>query len=1051
MANTVEIVIRQTGSGNAIADANKALGGLSGVAGSATGILGSFGSVLGNVGTIAAGIVAANVFEAIVGGISSFVTVGIDAVGSSQQLETSLKALLTSNLMYETSIETVTQAVTKQVMSEEELGFKHDELTAKLATQQATYQEQEEKIRQLTLAYGENGLNVIKARAQHDELALSIQETQRDIDGLTTSETKYSTSTRQVYNQVLDQATAFEQASKQTEELLDFVSKLAVVSPFETEDVEQTTKYAIAAGMGVDETERFVPAFLDLAGAVGITSSELGFAADQLFQVSKVGKLTEIDLRQLRRVGIDLAKVIGVEMGMSVEEFNAEAEKSPEIFDELFAAVARFSENTFAGTAEEMATSVKGLQSQLTDLFVIGARTFWQPIVDAATPAVVDIIGSMSDFVLGGDLEGLGEQAAAMIAEGISKASAISRAFGRSFDEGFRMIIYFVEKAWPDIQDTLNSLGASFWNFVTDTVMPLAETVFTSLVGFVAQLIAAYWPVIEAQLLLWGTQFWDWILQVYARAPAILTGVVQTIATFLTDNWPTISAALMEWTVQFWDWVKEAAAAAGTALNALAVAILAWATSGEAQAAMNELGMNLGVMITDYLKLEFESGEGATSALMSLASGLLNVVTSITGSLIILGGQIVAGILAGILQSLGVDLKPATFSELSGILTGIGNDIMTIAGYVGEQIVTGIANALGVSSQVVSDALISMMTAGIAPFLEYLGIASASTLFFGYGENIIQGLIEGIRSLIGGISTVMQEIAGALVESGANLLSGLFGGGEEAAGPTFDTAAIVAGMTTVTEMIAVAQLQFNALVLSVANFTAVTLLLLQEVFLAITTLMIEQLILVLQTGVMPLDLAIVNMYTVTLPTLQAVAIATAAAIISAFIPVQALIDAITASVNALAEAFTGMGQAAIQAGNDIQEGMDDAADAIEELIDIIKEATKEFENMAEAAREAAAAARSAGSSSGAAGGLGFQGGTGPLGFLVPPGFPNDSFPLRVQSGERVLVAPAGRSIEDIAGGAGRVVNNYFNMTVNTQANSSSVISDFGVMQSLLGA
>jgi hypothetical protein len=30
-------------------------------------------------------------------------------------------------------------------------------------------------------------------------------------------------------------------------------------------------------------------------------------------------------------------------------------------------------------------------------------------------------------------------------------------------------------------------------------------------------------------------------------------------------------------------------------------------------------------------------------------------------------------------------------------------------------------------------------------------------------------------------------------------------------------------------------------------------------------------------------------------------------------------------------------------------------------------------------------------------------------FTVPPGFPNDSFPMRVSSGERVSVTPAGQS------------------------------------------
>jgi hypothetical protein len=375
VANKIEVIITADNrTGRAISGVTKNLGGLSKAAGGATGIVGSFGSALGGMATVAGGIIAANIFGKIVSGLGSFVSTGLEAVGNAQQLETSLKALLTANNLYEQSTEQVTQAVVKQVMSQDELAIKSDELTARLNVQRATYQEQQERIRQLTIKYGENGLAVIKAKAQHDKLGLAIQKTERDIANLTTTETSYTTVTKQVFNQTMSQAEAFKIASEQTEELMKFVSQLAVISPFETETVEMTTKYAVAAGLGVEQTKEFVPAFLDLAAAVGISSTELGFAADQLFQVRKIGKLTQIDLRQLRRLGIDLGKIIGVEMGMSVEEFNAQAEKSPEIFDELFDAVTRFSQNTFAGTSREMATSVKGLKSTLSDIFVIGAR-----------------------------------------------------------------------------------------------------------------------------------------------------------------------------------------------------------------------------------------------------------------------------------------------------------------------------------------------------------------------------------------------------------------------------------------------------------------------------------------------------------------------------------------------------------------------------------------------------------------------------------------------------------------------------------------------------
>lgn len=443
MANVVEIVIKQSGQGNAISSTVKELGGLDSAASNSIGTLGRFGGALANMATVAGGIVVANIFGKIAQGISSVVSTGLDAVGSNQQLETSLKSLLTANNMYQETTETMTVAVGNLVEMQAEaaaksddLAFKQKKLTAEINTQNASIQEQRQRIMQMA-----DGLDKNQQVARLQEMEIALEGMNRELSDTVTEQGKlnnvtqeYETVSKTTLKTVMSQADAFKLASSQTQDLLDFVSKLAVTSPFETETVEDVTKYAIAAGMGVEATKEFIPAFLDLAGAVGISSDSLGFAADQLFQVKKVGKLTEIDLRQLRRIGIDLSKVIGVEMGMSVEEFNAKAATTPEIFDELFDAVTRFSQNTFAGTSAEMATSVKGLQSTISDIFVIGSRTFMRPLVDAVTPAISGIIGKLSDFVLGGDLATIGQQVADSVMSGMAfTEEAISKVFG-AFD-----------------------------------------------------------------------------------------------------------------------------------------------------------------------------------------------------------------------------------------------------------------------------------------------------------------------------------------------------------------------------------------------------------------------------------------------------------------------------------------------------------------------------------------------------------------------------------------------------------------------------------------
>lgn len=71
-----------------------------------------------------------------------------------------------------------------------------------------------------------------------------------------------------------------------------------------------------------------------------------------------------------------------------------------------------------------------------------------------------------------------------------------------------------------------------------------------------------------------------------------------------------------------------------------------------------------------------------------------------------------------------------------------------------------------------------------------------------------------------------------------------------------------------------------------------------------------------------------------------------------------------------------------------------------------------------------------------AGGPGFQRGGA---FTVRRGFPHDTFPMRVSSGERVTVRPRVSNTE-----------NNFNMTVNTRATAPAVSGDFQMMSEMAG-
>ena len=105
---------------------------------------------------------------------------------------------------------------------------------------------------------------------------------------------------------------ASEQAAGQVGDLLDYISDLSIVSPFETSQVEQITQIGLAAKLSADEVKQFTGAFLDYAAVHGV--QDISFDAEQFLQLKQAGALTTMDLRQLRRMGIDVSRIIGTDM-----------------------------------------------------------------------------------------------------------------------------------------------------------------------------------------------------------------------------------------------------------------------------------------------------------------------------------------------------------------------------------------------------------------------------------------------------------------------------------------------------------------------------------------------------------------------------------------------------------------------------------------------------------------------------------------------------------------------------------------------------------------
>jgi hypothetical protein len=441
----------------------------------------------------------------------------------------------------------------------------------------------------------------------------------------------------------------------------------------------------------------------------------------------------------------------------------------------------------------------------------------------------------------------------------------------------------------------------------------------------------------------------------------------------------------------------------------------------------------------------------------------------------------VAGILDGILEKMGIDVEQATTQELIGILQGIGDNavlaaqligqnigqtfqgmgqnivrafqgigkdvgrtfrgigenILLAATTIGENVVAGFNEGVLSGIGTIITTMLNVRSVIISEFKNLLGIASPSTVFMAFGEDIINGLIEGIRSMIGQLPDVIGEIGSVLAGAGAELLGSIFGG--EAEGPSFafDPAALLEGLTGValflTETLPMGltalseqfssflSTQTEALNLFVTESFQEFMFLLTETLPLTLVLLSEQFLLFFETQTEALNLlttgplqefilALSSIYLMHLPTLNATWLTVTNLMMTQITATTATVNTLITTVILLQTTAVTMADTIILKMKEVAEKFKTLADNIKEkLIPAIEKATTAATKLAEALERAARARLSASGTSSAATGAAFQTGTPPSGFTIPPGFPNDTFPARFTSGETIFVFPRGKT------------------------------------------
>ena len=184
------------------------------------------------------------------------------------------------------------------------------------------------------------------------QAAGAIQDLQINLETLASREIMFSGMTD-------DLGTALEMAKPKAAELLEQLKALSIQSPFQYQQVAEVFNMNMAFGQTSDMAMELTRAITNLGAVNKGVPGILQRLSYNFSQMSMVGKITSRDVRDLAMAGLDLKKVLQLQLGMSIEEVNKSMAAGALTFKDVAQALVDYTDK-YIGPAAAIASRTLG-------------------------------------------------------------------------------------------------------------------------------------------------------------------------------------------------------------------------------------------------------------------------------------------------------------------------------------------------------------------------------------------------------------------------------------------------------------------------------------------------------------------------------------------------------------------------------------------------------------------------------------------------------------------------------------------------------------------
>ena len=299
----------------------------------------------------------------------------------------------------------------------------------------------------------------------------------------------------------------------------------------------------------------------------------------------------------------------------------------------------------------------------------------------------------------------------------------------------------FLSSAWQWIKDTaiavwqgLGEFFSGLWNGIRETAVGLWQGLGEFLTGiwtWIKDTAVAVWDGIR----IFFTGLWEGV-------KAVFTGVWQFLTGFLSWSWNnivTVASTVWNGLTGFFSWLWEGIK---TVFTTVWAAISSWITGAWngfisfASGVWNNLVSLISGVWERIKATTTVVWEAIKSTVSALWNGMMDALRS--------GFDRVVGIVSGVKD------------RVLGALSGAGRWLVD----TGRNIIEGLLNGMKSLLGKIGEMMLNMVPSWIRePFKKALDIHSPSRVFHGFGQNIGQGLINGIKAMGDKVESAAQGMA----------------------------------------------------------------------------------------------------------------------------------------------------------------------------------------------------------------------------------------------------------------------------------------------------